>query len=179
MIKSMNRFLLLGICITLCVTAAANADGLAGTLTDATDGYTITVNYTRTASGFAGIDLVDFTIGSINDGGKGGLIQDLGGPVSGAGSYGWFTATGIGTPAIYTADVGKSAGDIYGVPAPASFVDFNTYTLQQFTGSVLYTYSSSIHAYQGLGDTWYTNQANWKLGAGGDLADIYVTSGRV
>lgn len=151
------------------------AGTLAGTLTDATDGYTITVNYTRTTGVLPGIDLVDFTIGSISDGGKGGRVNTVGGTKA-QGNYAVFSVSGNNTPVLYTDDV-DPCDVMVATPAPGSFVNLDVSVKQQFLGSRLATYNSKIHGYSGFLDTWFTETTTKDLIAGSDFADIYVSTG--
>lgn len=82
MIRLWDRALVLGACVMLCGATSASAASLAGTFTDSTDNYNITVNYNRVANYSPGIDQITFTIGTISDGANNGKVNDLGGLAS-------------------------------------------------------------------------------------------------
>jgi hypothetical protein len=180
MTRFVNRFLALSICILLCSASAANATSLAGTLTDSTDGYNITVNWNRVTNySSTGLDQITFTIGAINDGVAGGQVNDLGGLASQGGAFPGnanFVATG---GMIYLDDFDPSDIRVL-TPAVGSYVNFNVNVNQNQSGgpSSPITYNgNTFGGYTNFADTWYTTQSARYLSAGGTLAVMYVTAG--
>jgi hypothetical protein len=180
MSNSMKRFLVLGSVLVLFSSAVAKADTLAGTFTNGAE--TITINYNTSAltGGLAGVDQINFTIGSITGAGSAKVNAILAEPSEGnsLGGNAQFTALGSGNVAIF-ADYADQA-DAKGGAAPASFVNFDA-TNGMLVGSVAAGVTPpsgySVGAYTTFADSWYTSKPGNQLAAGGILAEIFVTHG--